>query len=214
MGRKKNGLVEGWGINDVDYDVTRSEVVNGKKKTVWTCPYYRDWKRVLRFCLNPLVKRNKHTYKHCTVCEEWKYLSNFIKWVDSQPNKDWENCSLDKDFLVKGNKHYSPSTCVYIDSSLNNFLTDCRKSRGNYLIGVSKEKKNKVNPYKASCRNPLDKSHKARYIGVFPSEELAHKAWQTRKHEIACQLADLQTDKRISKVLREMYSPDKDWTKD
>ena len=37
---RKNKLVYGWGVNDVDYNVYRTEVVDGKKKNVWRCPYY------------------------------------------------------------------------------------------------------------------------------------------------------------------------------
>jgi hypothetical protein len=48
---------------------------------------------------------------------------------------------------------------------------------------------------------------------MFPTELEAHKAWQARKHELACMLADLQTDDRIASRLREMYAPDKNWTK-
>ena len=210
MSRKRNKLLYGWGVNDVDYDVTRSEVVNGKSKIVWICPYYRKWVKILQRCFCSKYREIRPTYKGCTVTEDWKYLSNFIKWVDSQPNKDWMNCDTDKDFLTVGNKHYSSNTVVFLSNKVNSFILDCGRSRGICMIGVSYYPNRKKNLYKASCSNPLGGSD---YIGYYPTELEAHKAWQAKKHEYACLLADLQSDERIASRLREMYAPDKDWTK-
>jgi hypothetical protein len=155
------------------------------------------------------------TYKGCTVCNEWKYFSNFIKWVDSQPNRDWQNCAPDKDFLVVGNKHYSPDTVIYIPRSLNVFITDRSNNRGHLMLGVTDKSYNSSkSPFEAKCNNPFTEGgYVGRYLGVFATELQAHKAWQAKKHEYACQLADLQQDPRVAKALRERYAPDKDWTK-
>jgi len=210
LSRKNGKLVFGWGINDVDYNVYKTEMVNSKQKNVWTCPYYTKWCSILRRCFDPKYQEKWPTYKGCTVSEEWKYLSDFIKWVDSQPNKDWKNFDADKDFLSIGNKHYSPETVVFLSNKVNHFITDRGNARGDCMIGVSyKPSESKKNPYKARCCNPFGGS---RYIGMFSTELEAHKAWQAKKHEYALQLADLQSDERIASRLREMYAPDKDWT--
>ena len=211
MSRKytKNKLVYGWGVNDVDYEVTKHEVVNGKKKCVWMCPYYNKWIHILARCFCTKYQESYPTYKGCTISEEWKHLSGFIKWVDSQPNRDWINCESDKDFLSIGNKHYSPETVVFVSKKVNSFIIDCGKSRGDYMIGVCyKPSESKKNPYKANCSNPF--VDKQEYLGRYPTELEAHLAWKARKHELACLLADLQTDERIASRLREMYAPDKD----
>ena len=200
--RKKVKLVCGWGINDVDYPVQITDTINGKRKHVWKCPYYADWISMINRCFNSKSQKRNPTYLDCTITDDWKYLSNFIKWVDSQPNKDWQNCSPDKDYLIAGNKHYSPETVVYIPQSLNNFITDRGKARGDYMIGVDATG-SKINPYKAQCSNPFTK--KREYLGRFTTELEAHKAWQAKKHEYACKLADLQQDERVAKRLREMY---------
>lgn len=124
MVSSKDKLAFGWGVADAEYTITQKEdlpILNGKRrqKVLWICPYYSRWRNMLRRCFDSKYHKNQPTYKGCTVHEGWKYLSNFIKWVDSQPNRDWENCHLDKDFLVEGNKHYSPDTCVYVPKSLN-----------------------------------------------------------------------------------------------
>ena len=210
MSRNRNKLICGWGVVDVAYNVTRSETINGKRKLVWICPYYVKWKSIIERCLCPKKQVKCPTYKGCTITEDWKHLSNFIKWVDSQPNRDWVKCEPDKDFLVQGNKHYSPETVVFVPRKVNTFIIDCGKSRGSYMIGVNYEPYNgKKNPYKANCRNPFGGSS---YIGMFPTEIEAHKAWQAKKHEYACLLADEQTDERIASRLREMYASDTDWT--
>lgn len=212
MSRKKNKLLYGWGVVDVDYNVTKSEILNGKRKRVWICPYYRKWVSIIVRCFDPKYQARQPTYKGCTVCGEWKHLSNFIKWVDSQPNRDWQNCETDKDFLSVGNKHYSPETVVFVSRKVNSFIIDSGGSRGSCMIGVSyKPYNNKKNPYMAQCKNPFNKKERG-YIGYYVTELEAHLAWQARKHELALQLADLQEDDRIASRLREMYAPDKNWT--
>lgn len=202
--------VYGWGINDVDYRVYRTEVVQGRHQIVWTCPYYLKWKSMVQRCFCPKYQEKHPTYKGCTICDEWRYLSNFIRWVDSQPNRDWQSCQLDKDFISVSDKFYSQSTAVFVSKEVNNFIKDCYKSRGGSMIGVCFYPRRKKNPYKAQCCSPF--GGKREYIGMFPTEIGAHLAWKAKKHEYACVLADLQEDGRVAKALRERYAPDKDWT--
>lgn len=49
---------------------------------------------------------------------------------------NWEGRALDKDFLVEGNKVYSPSTCVFLPSKLNTFIITRGNARGQYPLGV------------------------------------------------------------------------------
>ena len=205
----KNKLVYGWGINDVTYKVALHEKL-GNKKRIWVCPYYDDWCGILERCFSLKCQDKCPTYKGTTIYEEWKYLTNFIKWVDSQPNKNWRHCVPDKDLLSGESKIYSPDTVVYIPNDLNVFITDRKNDRGLLMIGVCLvPSKNK--PYYCSCSNPFKK--KQEYLGRFKSELEAHLVWQAKKHEHACVLANMQDDSRVADVLRQRYSPDKDWTK-
>lgn len=208
--RKKVKLVCGWGINDVDYKVTRTTIIDGKQKIVWCCPYYQDWLSMIARCFDSKYQKKRPTYIGCTITEDWKYLSNFIKWVDSQPNKDWQNCSPDKDYLIEGNKHYSPETVVYIPKGLNLFIIDRGNARGDCMIGVDATGREKK-PYRARCSNPFTK--KLEHVGYFATELEAHLAWKAKKHEHSLQFADLQDDPRVAKVLMERYAPDTDWIK-
>jgi hypothetical protein len=209
-----SGLVCGVGINDVNYVVTKSKTesyIDGKQKQVrlWTCPYYDKWVKMIERCYDKNFITKKPTYTECSVHNDWLHLSNFIRWVNEQPNNDWRNCHLDKDLLIEGNKHYSPSTCVFIDGEINKFILDGRSSRGDYLIGVSWHSIG--NKFLARCKDPFKINNP--YIGLFKTELEAHLAWQTRKHQYSCMLANLQIDSRVSEVLRTKYAPNKDWTK-
>ena len=202
---KKVRLVYGYGVNDLDRKVYKCAIVDGKQKQIWICPYYRDWRSMLQRCFCQKYQSMYPTYNGCTIYPDWKYLSKFIEWVDSQPNRDWENCQLDKDFLNIGNKHYSPETCVYITSKVNSFITDGAGRRGEFKIGVSYVPKlNRLHPYRAQCRDPF--KVRPHSIGFFTTEMEAHLAWKARKHEYACQLADLQQDSRVAKALRNLYA--------
>lgn len=209
---KRKNLVYGVGVVDVDYAITATEIVNGNQKITWLCPYYQKWSNMLSRCYSKVWIKGNPSYVGCTVDNSWLKLSNFIEWVDNQSNKDWKNCELDKDILAEGNKLYSKNTCVFVDRNLNKFTTDSRIARGQYCIGVSWHKAS--NKFMARCNNPFaDYKGQNRYLGIYNTEIEAHKAWQAKKHEYACMLADLQVDERVSKVLKERYSPDKDWTK-
>lgn len=208
--RKRNKLVQGVGINDADYLTRIVEYPVDRPPVVRRCPYYVDWTSVLHRCYSNYKINIFPTYEDCEVIEEWKYFSNFRKWVDSQPNRDWQNCVLDKDLLLTGNKIYSPETCVYIPEKVNGFLISRTNDRGDYMLGVGVEKRNKTLTYRARCNNPINGKYEC--LGYFLTELEAHKAWQAKKHEHALRLAEEQQDPRVAKALRERYAPDKDWT--
>jgi hypothetical protein len=202
MGVKRK-LVWGVGINDVEYSVNQIHT------TGFVCPYYLVWQKILERCYSEKYLKVKPTYVGCEIHPSWIYLSNFIKWVDSQPNKDWQNYQPDKDLLIKGNKIYAPDTVVFISRDLNMFMNTNKGQRGEYLLGVSYYP-NATLKFRAACSNPFTK--KQVKLGFYKTEIEAHKAWQAKKHEYACQLADSQQDPRVAKALRERYAPNTDWT--
>jgi len=205
-GEEMGKLVYGVGINDVDYAIDKRETIGyidgkQKRKLIWVCPYYSKWTGMLARCYSGKWQNKYPTYIGCTVHPDWCYLSNFIKWVENQPNRDWVSCNLDKDFLLEGNKHYSPTTCVFISKGLNTFITDSGAIRGDYLIGVCRDNRN--GKFLSQCNDPFKVEN--RYLGSFDLEIEAHLAWKAKKHEYACKLADLQDDERVAEVLRTKY---------
>ena len=192
--QKKTELVRGVGINDADYAVHPN--IDGNQVM---CNYYKTWVSMLKRCYDYKWQERNPTYKGCSVCPEWISFMNFREWMMTQ---DWEGKALDKDLLVKGNKVYSPTTCVFVDQTTNNFTNDHGRSVGEYLIGVSFYKPN--GKFIAQCSNPFSK--KREYLGLFHCQNEAHLAWRKRKHELACQLAHLQTDARVAAALRTRYA--------
>jgi hypothetical protein len=143
------------------------------------------------------------TYVGCSVDEPWLNFRNFSDWVTTQ---DWEDRQLDKDLLIKGNKVYSETTCVFIPERVNYFLTTNRARRGDLPIGVYRSR----GRFQAMCRNPI--TRKKQFLGRLDTPEAAHLAWKAAKHKLACQLAELETDSRIIHALRTRYAPESDWT--
>ena len=193
------GLVQGVGINDADYTVVRSYCVEGITKKS-TCPFYRKWCDMLVRCYSKKEQKRNPNYIGCTVCDEWLTFSNFKKWMETQ---DWEGKQLDKDILIKGNKHYSPETSVFIHQKVNKFTTDHASARGKYLIGVHLDRAS--GKFVAQCGNPF--TGKQENLGKYDSEIEAHQVWKNRKHYNACMLADsgYVTDERVRVALRIRY---------
>lgn len=215
--RKGIKKVCGVGINDVDYVVQKYQVTDkvspttGKRiqKRIWVCPYYEVWKSMLKRCYSDYVHKDFPTYRGCSVCEDWVYLSKFKVWMETQA---WEGRELDKDLLTPGNKVYSPDTCVFIDAKVNTFLSENNSSRGQYPIGVCYRKRKKgmvneyTNPYRADVS---DGSGNRKYLGVFPNAEEAHQAWLECKLEmvkvLANEILNGGGDPRVAKALLDRY---------
>jgi hypothetical protein len=192
MGRNRT-LVFGVGINDSEYKTHYAE--GGKFKY---CSIYLTWRGMIKRCHDKKWHLNKPSYKGCSVCDEWLKFSNFKLWMDSQ---DWKGKELDKDLLVNGNKVYSPENCVFVNKLTNSFILDRSVNRGLLPIGVDFYFSS--GKFRSQCSNPFTKKHE--HLGYFACQHQAHLAWRKRKHELACQLADLQTDDRVAEALRTRY---------
>ena len=208
MKGKTGRLVFGFGINDSDYITQKYEQYtnsSGKRthRKVWTCPYYMKWVDMIRRVYSERELKRYPTYRGCSICEEWKYFSNFKRWVDEQPDRNWQEKHLDKDFLCESNKIYSQDTCIFISSLTNTFISDCGSARGEFALGVSIDKGCTHNPFRARCQDPLKRY--SRELGFFPTEQQAHEAWKNKKHEYALELAELEHDSRIKEALRTKY---------
>lgn len=182
-------LCYGVGINDSD---TPTQLGRGKEK--WVCPYYQRWRGILRRCYDEKYKIKYPTYKHATVCKDWLVFSNFRLWMQDQ---EWEGKVLDKDFIFKGNKVYSPSSCAFVTPTTNVFITN---SSTDVVRGVCK--RGGRGTFIAKCGQL---GGKEKYLGDFPSEVEAFQAWKTEKHKLALILSEIETDHRIKESLRTYF---------
>lgn len=183
-------LIYGVGVNDADYNITIHKEyppIDGKRvqQMIFKCPIYSLWYDMLKRVYCEKYHKKCPTYKVCSVSEDWYSFMKFREWVLT---RNWEGKVLDKDILVVGNKLYSEETCTFVNSLVNNFILTGlhKKSSNNLPIGVSKTQQEGV--YRARCSDPF-KRYPAE-IGRFTDIEEAHKAWLTKKHEYACELAN------------------------
>lgn len=169
--------VQGIGINDAEY--MTSPTVNGKKII---CPYYRRWHGMLQRCYSTKLHAKHPTYKHCTVCSEWLTFSAFKIWMIPQ---HWQGLELDKDIKVKGNKVYSPGTCLFIPQTLNSLLNNCAASKGKHPVGVSLER--------GMFRAEIHNNGNSEYLGHFITAAEASQAYQTARANKINQLINNNT---------------------
>lgn len=74
---------------------------------------YDRWHHMLRRCYCNDYQKKYPTYIGCEVASEWHNFQNFAGWFYENYPRDGEHYDLDKDIKIKGNKKYSPSTCIF-----------------------------------------------------------------------------------------------------
>ena len=198
---KYNKLVQGVGDNDYDGLTT----INGKPQK-----FYTTWLGMLMRCYNETVHINQPRYSGCSVCDEWKSLTKFKEWFDVNYKDGY---SLDKDLLVKGNKIYSPDTCIFLPIEINNFITEATAIRGEYMIGVKRIilKPTLRKPSKPRIRYVAQLNKTTKWVSkTFDTEIEAHLYWKSHKHHCAIELINKYTDLSDStkRALSTRYSGD------
>lgn len=159
-------LLYNFGINDV-----KNQREYGAIFTIW--------KNMIKRCYDEKHRDINIAYKDCKVCDEWRLFSNFYLWAKDEYRSDLD---LDKDILVKGNKIYSPETCVFLPKRINRLLTNRKNHRGKCLIGVYK----KDNKFIAQ----ISKNGKAQeFIGNFKTEEEAFNSYKKAKEDYIKEIA-------------------------
>lgn len=126
-------------------------------------------------------------YADCSICEEWHNFQNFAKWHSQQIGFDKTGWHVDKDILVKGNRIYSPTTCVVVPPQVNTMLTKRKADRGNTPIGVVIDNTNRP-----SCQYTENGEHVWR--GYFETVEEAFAVYKVAKEAHIKSLANKWKD--------------------
>ncbi len=182
--------VHGVGIAGAKYPIT----INGVHTKE-----YDLWNSMLQRCYSDKYQKKRPTYEGCEASENFKYYEYFYEWCHSQIGFGVEGWHLDKDLLVKGNKVYSESTCVFLPKEINSVLTKCTASRGKYLIGVYWSKTHKA--FKAQVSKSKGKKE---HLGLFKTELEAFNAYKKAKESFVKELANKwkgQIDERAYNAL-------------
>lgn len=189
-----NKLVQGIGFKGMDYP----SCGNGKPLKV-----YQMWRGLLERCTSKCWDKFP-TYIGVTCSENFKSYTFFYEWCQTQKgfNEKDKNCRswcLDKDILIKGNKHYSEDTCVFIPHRINCLLTKCDSLRGDFPIGVCWCKN--VKKFLSQCNNG---SGRQRKLGYFNTPQEAFQAYKTYKEALIKEVANEykeQLDSRVYEAL-------------
>ena len=137
---------------------------------------YVLWHGMLERCYSDDFKKKSPTYEGCEVSDNFKSYEYFYEWCHKQIGFGNEGWQLDKDLLIKGNKVYSESTCIFIPAEINMVLVKCTASRGEHLIGVSWHKRDKA--FVAKVNKGKGKQE---WLGYFKTEIDAYNAYKKAK---------------------------------
>lgn len=159
---------------------------------------YKSWVNVITRTSSKSYKTNRPTYKTATVCEEWKCLQNFGAWYDQNWKPGRDNWHVDKDILIKGNKHYSPENCRLVPQEINSLFIKADSLRGKCLIGVNKRN----NRYYASISIKQDKKD----LGSYLTELGAFYVYKIAKERHIQNMADEWSIKLDPEVYEAMYN--------
>ena len=160
---------------------------------------YICWNNMLKRCYDPYYLNKRPTYRDCMVCEEWYNFQNFAKWYyDNYYEIEGERMCLDKDILVKGNKVYSPKTCVFTPNRINILFTKRNQIENDYPMGVFPLREK----IQVQCCGLNDK-----YLAIFEKHEV-RKAWlmyKLNKELVIQSIADEYKDLIPKKLYDAMY---------
>ena len=156
----------------------------------FTTKEYMLWMDMLKRCYSDtnvcdVSKKKYPTYEGCEVSENFKSYEYFYDWCQNQIGFGVKGWHLDKDLLIKGNKVYSESTCVFIPSAINSLLIKSDKIRGKHPIGVYWR-----NTKKAFVAQVNKSKGKPEYLGSFKTELEAFNAYKEVKENYLKEIAN------------------------
>lgn len=172
---------------------------SGKKKS------YKVWNSMLMRCYDEKIHKTRPTYIDCNVCGEWLCYENFEKWFDENYYEiQNEKMVLDKDILLKGNRVYSPDTCVFVPERINGMFVKHDRDRGKFPIGVSYDsghKKFKANVNIIIGEGKYDNYH----LGFYDTIEEAFMKYKEAKEELIRNVANEYKDVIPQKLYNALY---------
>ena len=151
-------------------------------KTRGKTPAYSRWQRMLERCYSDDYLAKKPSYIGCSVCDEWLNFQTFAAWFYNSYPDDGRYYVLDKDVKVKGNKVYSPITCLFVSSSDNSL------ERNGTLGIVWRMLSPEGDEYEFSNQAAFAKDHglyKGQISRVMRGLQSHHKGWTSIGYELA-----------------------------
>lgn len=179
-GNFKKGKVRNYYDRTV-YNVGYIGVGEHKNQTL----VYYCWHNMIKRCYNEEYKKSHPGYDGCTVDDFWHNFQNFATWwEDNYYEVGDEVMTLDKDILVKGNRIYSPETCLIVPMRVNSLFIKSPNTTSNLPIGVIYSNRTGIHGGK-------------RYIGAFTSPYNRKKKQNKAFHTIEDAFVFYKTHKDI-----------------
>lgn len=166
----------------------RTDIVEAKR--------YKTWRSMLQRCYSKNLHKKHPTYIGCTVCEEWHNFQVFKDWYDENYYEvENEQMHLDKDIINKGNKKYSPETCVFVPKDINALFTKSNAARGDFPIGVTFHKQ--TGKFESQC---CGGNKKLKHLGLYTTKEDAFYKYKQFKEKTILKIANEYKDKIPEKL--------------
>lgn len=165
---------------------------------------YDTWYGMLKRCYSDKFHKRNPTYINCEVDNEWYNFQNFGMWYEENYYEvEGEIMQLDKDILFKGNKIYSPETCIFVPQTINSLFVKSDKNRGKSVIGATIRN----GKYKVSCNmiNLETGESKREYLGYYETQEKAFEVYKYYKEKNIKEVADYYKDLIPNKLYNALY---------
>ena len=149
------------------------------------------WGDMIKRCYDEKQLKRRPSYIGVTVCDEWLCYANFKEWYDKNiyEIKD-ERMQLDKDILIKGNKVYSPETCIFVPQRINTLFREFNNNE----FPTLEERSN------GSFAIRVRMNGKSKRISGFETKEKAEECYLKEKRQIIKEIAEEYKDKIPNKL--------------
>lgn len=154
------------------------------------------WRGMLERCYCDRMKKiHPAYYGISTVCEEWLNFQVFAEWYNENVYQvGTERMHLDKDILVKGNKVYSPDTCLIVPQRIN-MLFMKKPNKYGLPTGI-----------KPTDSGRYDAKYNGKHLGTFDTVEQAELAHEEAKRKAIKEVAEEYRQVIPDKVYRALLA--------
>lgn len=150
-------------------------------------PEHNLWYGMMCRCFSQRMQAHSPTYVGCTASENFQDFQWFARWCNRQIGFEIPGRQLDKDILIKGNKHYGEGTCVFVPREINNLFIKRGNDRGALPIGVFSYRSGRFGAQVSRDNGP-------RFIGYFDTPEDAFCAYKRAKEDYIKHKANIWKD--------------------
>lgn len=169
-----------------------AEVQHSRSSEIWSSIVRRTNKEGSYQKQNPTYTCSENNFQSYQDFASWCQTKEDY-WKIDDNGRWWQ---LDKDLLIRGNKIYSPSTCIFVPQAVNTCYSNVEPDEGG-LQGVRLDIK--TQKYVARC---CVEGSTSRHIAYYITAQDAHRAWQEAKIKQTEILIDKSYSKEVNSLLK------------